>query len=287
MNMLYYETFIAVAKANSFSKAAEQLNIVQSTVSSRINELESYLGHLLFIRNNRTVEITHAGKVFLPYAEKILRTERDGIRKISTLKLFEDDLKISLNGNVYRETLKPIVEEFSKKYPQYSITVEFHGTYTQIDMLFDNEIDIGFIGRKPNTQRLKILPYYKFAMILVAPANFPIAQTIKPEDLLDIDFFYSSHNDEFNHWISDFLSTNYKSQLNINNYVHLISLVKEGMGCAFLPSSMVQGELASGEFKEIKLENIEPITFNNYIAINKKRKDAKVVKAFLELIPEI
>jgi len=285
--MEYYHTFIAVAKANSFSKAAEQLNIVQSTASSRINELESYLEQKLFVRNNRTVEITHAGKVFLPYAEKMLRTEREGIRKMSTLKLFEDNLKISVNGNVYREKLRPVVEEFSEKYPQYSLTVDFHGTYAQLNMLFDNEVDIGFIGRKPNTQRLTVVPYCDYSVILVASKNYTVNTVIDPEDLLSIDFFYANQSDEFNHWLSDFLTPNYKSPLHINDLLHLINLVKDNMGCAFLPSSMVQGELASGEFKMIKIKGTKPLVFKNYIAINKKRKDSNAVQAFLSLIPEI
>ncbi len=287
MNIEYYQTFVAVAKANSFSKAAEQLNIVQSTVSSRIQELESYLENKLFIRNNRTVELSHAGKVFLPYAEKMLRTEKEGLRKMSTLKLYEDGLKISVNGNIYREILRPIVQKFADDYPQYTISIDFHGTYSQLDMLFENEIDIGFIGRKPNTQRLSVKHFCDFKMILVAPKDYPVNSVINADELLSLKFFYSDHNIEFNHWLSDILSANYKSHVNVNHYMHLLNIVNDGIGCAFLPDNMVQAELKSGNFKEIMIHDVEPLIFSNYIAVNKKRKDTAVVQAFLNLLPSI
>ncbi len=61
-------TFICLAKLKSFTKAAAQLHVVQSTITSRIKHLEYHIGETLFIRTNKNVELTSAGETFLPYA---------------------------------------------------------------------------------------------------------------------------------------------------------------------------------------------------------------------------
>lgn len=72
MNEEMLLTFLAVAYAGSFSKAAEQRSYSVPTIMSQINELEGYLGTALFKRTNRCVTLTEAGKRFLPEAEDIV-----------------------------------------------------------------------------------------------------------------------------------------------------------------------------------------------------------------------
>lgn len=55
MNYDFYKTFVVLAETKNFSKTAEKLNIVQSTVSNRIQELEKYLNTDLFNRTNKRV----------------------------------------------------------------------------------------------------------------------------------------------------------------------------------------------------------------------------------------
>ena len=55
--------FTAVAEAGSFSRAAERLNVAQSLLSRQIMRLEQELGHRLFVRRARHVELTDAGQI--------------------------------------------------------------------------------------------------------------------------------------------------------------------------------------------------------------------------------
>jgi len=61
-NHLYY--FYVVAKARSFSEAARELNVSQSSISVQIRLFEEYLGHKLFNRLKKGVELTESGVVF-------------------------------------------------------------------------------------------------------------------------------------------------------------------------------------------------------------------------------
>ncbi len=68
-NHLYY--FYIVAKAGSFSDAARELNVSQSSISVQIRQFESYLGHKLFNRLKKGVELTESGEVVFQFAEEI------------------------------------------------------------------------------------------------------------------------------------------------------------------------------------------------------------------------
>jgi DNA-binding transcriptional LysR family regulator len=72
-------TFVAVAEAGQFQKAAADLSITQQAVSKRIAALESNLGVRLFTRAPRGAELTIDGQAFLPHAHELLRVaERAG-----------------------------------------------------------------------------------------------------------------------------------------------------------------------------------------------------------------
>jgi LysR family transcriptional regulator, transcriptional activator of nhaA len=72
---LYY--FWTVAREGGVTKASRKLNLSQPTVSAQIKRLEEVLGVTLFTRQGRSLVLTDAGRVVLPYAEEIFSTGRD------------------------------------------------------------------------------------------------------------------------------------------------------------------------------------------------------------------
>ena len=77
MNTRFLETFVTVANLGSFRAAAEQLNVSQATVSSRISSLETDLQVDLFDREFHATRITVAGAMILETAQEMLATERN------------------------------------------------------------------------------------------------------------------------------------------------------------------------------------------------------------------
>ena len=72
MDQIQLETFLAITKHHSYSKAAETLNVTQPTVTARIKNLEEELVCQLFERVGRQIMLTEEGTVFLEYATSIL-----------------------------------------------------------------------------------------------------------------------------------------------------------------------------------------------------------------------
>ena len=81
--------FLNLADALHFGKASEASHVSPSALSRSIRQLEAEVGVALFARNNRTVTLTHEGKLFLPYAREAL-AQWDAIR--NTLMAEADEL---------------------------------------------------------------------------------------------------------------------------------------------------------------------------------------------------
>ena len=76
MNLAVIQTFLAIADSGQLNRAAEQLHVTQSTVTTRLNSLESELGQTLFHRRKSGTELTSAGFRFQRYAQLMVDTWR-------------------------------------------------------------------------------------------------------------------------------------------------------------------------------------------------------------------
>lgn len=82
MDTRHLRAAVAVARHRSFTRAAEELFMSQSTVTRQIATLERELGHQLFLRSARTVDLTDRGRVFLPKAQQVLEVVDLALREI-------------------------------------------------------------------------------------------------------------------------------------------------------------------------------------------------------------
>ena len=79
------EGFVAVAREGNLRRAAELLYVSQPALTARIQGLEAELGTPLFRRTRSGMELTHAGRAFLPYAQRALESLRGGAALVAEL----------------------------------------------------------------------------------------------------------------------------------------------------------------------------------------------------------
>lgn len=72
MELRELEAFVVVATHGSYTRAARVLRFDQSTVSRHVQQLERDIGITLLVRNSRTVQLTDAGRQWLPQAKRVL-----------------------------------------------------------------------------------------------------------------------------------------------------------------------------------------------------------------------
>lgn len=148
--------FHCIAREGSISAAARKLEITPPSVSNALKLLEQHIGHPLFIRTTRRIELTETGIQLLDQTaaamdvmEKSLESIRDQNNEPSGL------VRITLSRFAYLLILKPAMAEFCRQYPGIQLEISvYDGTVNLIDGRFDLGIRFGDILEEGVVARL-------------------------------------------------------------------------------------------------------------------------------------
>lgn len=145
MNTTQLECFLAVAETLNFSKAASMVNISQPAVSHQISSLEAELGVRLFLRTNKSVQLTKEGLSFIGDAETIFRTAMNSIHRLSTnADEKKQTLAIGVHNQFELDALVPILEILGKIYPSFEPDITMM-PFKSLDTLLDeNKVQLIF-----------------------------------------------------------------------------------------------------------------------------------------------
>lgn len=283
MNYDFYKTLVVLAETKNFSKTAEKLNIVQSTVSNRIQELEKYLNTDLFNRTNKTVTLTQAGLNFLPYAKRITAIEEEGMNIINNLN-FTDTLRIGTVHSLYSGYIKNAAKKFMALSPNTSIEIIINHTPALLEMLSDNLIDIGFVFFMPKSNKFLCPTIFKNEIILATKNSNEFKDMLDIEELENLPLLYADTGDTLIKYIEDQLHSKLHFQLSIDQVLEILDFLREGFGYAFVLKSLVSDSIYKGELKEVKIKNIPPHTLESYMITEKSNIGNEAVNSFIKLI---
>ena len=102
MNIATLQTFLAVVQLGNLNKAAEQLNVTQSTVTTRLDALESALGQRLLLRSRRGAALTKAGFAFQRHAELAVQAWEQGRKAVGLPKGFSGLFSFACLGDLWQ-----------------------------------------------------------------------------------------------------------------------------------------------------------------------------------------
>lgn len=148
-NVIYNQLriFQSIAREGSITVAARKLEITPPSVSKALKQLEQHIGHPLFVRTTRRIELTDAGQQLLEQTtaavdslEKSLENIRDQSQEPSGL------VRITLSRFAYLLILKPVMAAFCQQFPGVQLEISvYDGTVKIIDDRFDLGIRFGDI----------------------------------------------------------------------------------------------------------------------------------------------
>ena len=115
MDLKQLEIFVAVAKYQSFSKAAKELFLTQPTISAHIQNLEKELGTILVNRNNKIITLTRQGEILFEHAIYILNNCKRAIYDIKEYEgKIEGAIDIACSSIPETYVLPDFLKSFSK-----------------------------------------------------------------------------------------------------------------------------------------------------------------------------
>src|SRR3989440_12761385 len=165
MHQLTY--FESVSRHLHFTRAAEELNVAQPSVSQQIRKLEAELGAPLFHRMKRHVALTEAGHTFLPHARAVLQrldAARVEIQELSGLR--RGTLAVGAPPSVGTYLLPRALATFSQRHPGIALTFREAGSRTLISQLEDGELDLAIVIQPIRHPALETLPLLEEELLL-------------------------------------------------------------------------------------------------------------------------
>jgi DNA-binding transcriptional LysR family regulator len=139
---------VEVAQQRNFSRAAEQLHVAQQALSQQIKTVENQIGVQLFTRNNRGVELTPAGVVFVQEARRVLAAaDRAVHRAQATAKGEAGSVKVAYSLTSVYETLPAIVERVEATHHDLKLQLREVFSGDVAELLSNGEYDIALCPR--------------------------------------------------------------------------------------------------------------------------------------------
>ena len=237
--------FLAVAKAESISKAASLLNISRPTLSRQLMNMEEELGKSLFIRGNRKITLTEEGKFLRIRAQEIIDLIDKTQSEFNTSnEIISGDIYIGGGETDAIRLIGKCAHSLQKKYPNIRYHL-FSGNGDDVtDKLDKGLIDFGIVIEPFDLSKYDFIRIpQKDTWGLLMKKESPLASKdfIEPSDLLNIPIITSSQRlveSEISKWFGKDLS-----ELNIvatYNLVYNASLlVDEGMGYALCLDKLI------------------------------------------------
>lgn len=252
--------FTKVVEHKSFSKAAEEIFLSQSTVSSHIQSLEKMLDVKLFDRVGRENILTPHGERLYHWAQKLLLLKDEALLDLNHgMAEFRGTIRMAASS-VPGQFLVPImIKEFRAEYPAATFNISEFPSRAVADKVLGGSVDVGLLGEKYENEKLHYLPLLREKLVLVTPAEIEFSGPVKIDELISHPFVMRHSDSGTNSMLERFLKKAGipKEQLNIIAYTDsgqsLLQFVRQGIGIA------IMSETAARDYASLNMVNMYEI----------------------------
>jgi LysR family hydrogen peroxide-inducible transcriptional activator len=168
--------FVAVARAGTFTRAAEQEGVTQPSLSQQVRKLENSLGMPLFERRGRSVRLTQAGERLLPQARTLLRQAADARQSLSELtNRVSGRLAVGAIPTVMPYWLAPQISDFQSRYPEVEVRLVENITARLIEGLQTGDLDVAVLSLPVAVPDVVCSELFREDLLFLLPSAHPLA----------------------------------------------------------------------------------------------------------------
>lgn len=174
MNIRELKIFKHLCTSLHFGKSSRACHVTPSALTRIIQRLEQELGELLFVRDNRSVVLTQAGKLFRCYADDVIQRYEVLLGKLSREEGLGGEISLYCSVTAAYSILPAIFQKFRAVHPHIQITLETGDAAQALAKLQNLEVDIT-VAALPEVlpDRVKFLKIVETPLVFIAPTAFP------------------------------------------------------------------------------------------------------------------
>lgn len=292
MELRQLTTFMAIARLQSFSKAAIELGYAQSSITSQIQLLEQELNVRLFERLGHSITLTPEGKKLMPIAEQILKLSND-VKNISGKSdIPSGPFIIGAAESLCVTRLPKLLKEYRTRYPEVEIIIKFGNKAEFLQALKENTLDIAFFVEQKITNNDYITVFQiPEPMALLCSPEHALAHrgNVYPEDLTGEPLILTESCCGYRALFESIMSQFHvkpRSVIETGNVQAIKQLTLSGMGITFLPQTAVEEELQQKRLIKLNWIGPEFLIFTQVLCHKDKWMSA-ALKAFIKLMNEM
>ncbi len=178
MNLSQLKYFVTLARLEHYTKAAEELEITQPSLSHAMSLLEQELGTKLFQKQGRNVGLTKYGKFFLEYARESLRILELGIEKTQEMTgQTRGVIDLAFIYTLGSEFIPEMVGDFLRLHEELDVQFKFTvgNTVELIQGLKEEKYDVAFCSMIEKESGIEFVPVGIEKLVVVVPKGHPLS----------------------------------------------------------------------------------------------------------------
>jgi DNA-binding transcriptional LysR family regulator len=176
--------FLAAAEHGSFSAAAETLLMAQPSLSEQIRRLEAELGVPLFMRVGRGLELTEAGRLLRPHAERTLAEAQEALESVREVReMTGGTVAFGTFGSAHHYLLGGLVQDFRARHPHVRVRAIGQNSAEVADAVRDGQLEAGLVVLPIDDRGLDVRPAIEDELLYISAAQERLEEPMTIERL--------------------------------------------------------------------------------------------------------
>jgi LysR family transcriptional regulator, transcriptional activator of the cysJI operon len=288
MDVRDLQIFLSVSKHLNYTRAGEEINLSQPSVSVRIHQLESELRVKLFEQLGKKVVLTDAGQLLVPYANRVIAAVDDAHHAVDELQGLErGSLRIGASTTPGMYLVPQVVARFKRSHPKIDIHLRIKDTREVEDGVLNNEFDFGFVGGHLAAAEVSAHAWLTDELLLVVSPDHRLTnkKTVRKQDLEGESFIVRESGSATRATIvTQLQQANFELEtvIEMENPESIKKAVQSGLGIAFISKFAIATELKAKTLTAIRVRNL---TINRELKIvhRKDKHLSRAAVAFIEM----
>lgn len=283
MRITQLRSFYAVARAGSFTRAAELLHVSQPTITTQVRFLEEHYNMELFHRRGRHATLTAVGEQLFAMAKQIFSLEADAIHLLQDAgELKSGLLRVAAVGPSH---VTQMLEAFTRRYPGIRVAVRMGNSQEMLDQLWDYQADVAVLAHYQEDARFFFMPYSRHPIVMFVHRGHRFARrkTLRIRDLEGEPLLMREQGSTTRRALESALreaGVTPRIAMEVSSREIIREAVMKGIGIAAV--SEVEF-VPAPDLRMLRFSDAEIYTYANVVCLQERRQ-SRLVSAFLDAV---